>query len=59
MPEPTRPAPDPELVRGTCLLCRAPLVSRCYYVDGRGYLIFRECWESLASAPACDYRRVL
>jgi hypothetical protein len=53
--------PDPEWVRGSCPECGAPLVSNCYYVGGRGYLILWECWQALGEPArrSCDYRRVL
>jgi len=51
--------PRPEWVRGTCPQCGEVLVSNCYYVGGRGYLITRECWASLGENPACSYRKVL
>jgi hypothetical protein len=53
--------PDPEWVRGICPCCGAVVVSNCYYVGGRGYVIVWECWLSLGE-PAertCAYRRVL
>jgi hypothetical protein len=53
------PRPDPEWVRGACPRCGEELVSSCYYVSGRGYLVLWECWASLRSDPTCDYRRVL
>ena len=51
--------PEPDWVRGKCPRCGEALVSNCYYVAGRGYLILWECWASLADQPTCDYRRVL
>lgn len=51
--------PDPEWVRGICPRCGEELISHCYYVAGRGYLVVWECWASLGSTPNCDYRRVL
>ena len=51
--------PQPEWVRGTCPQCGSELVSNCYYVGGRGYLVTYECWESLKNEPTCTYRRVL
>ena len=51
--------PDPEWVRGICPRCGAELVSKCYYVSGRGYLVVWECWASTGDDPGCDYRRVL
>lgn len=53
------PAPDRVWVRGTCPCCGLELVSRCYYVSGRGYLVVWECWGSRQEEPNCDYRRVL
>jgi hypothetical protein len=46
--------PELEWVRGACPRCGEALVSKCYYVDGRGYLVLWQCW-----AADCDYRRVL
>jgi hypothetical protein len=46
-------------VRGVCPRCGAELVSNCYYVSGRGYLVVWECWSSLTENPTCDYRRAL
>jgi hypothetical protein len=51
--------PDPEWVRGRCPMCGEDVVSNCYYVGGKGYIIVWECWASLAETPTCDYRRVL
>ena len=54
-----RDRPDPDWVRGRCPLCDADIVSNCYYVGGKGYIIVWECWASLGETGACDYRRVL
>ena len=35
------------------------VVSNCYYVGGKGYIIVWECWASLSDTATCDYRRVL
>ena len=51
--------PRPEWVRGVCPQCGEPLVSNCYYVGGRGYLVVWECWASRPEAATCEYRRVL
>lgn len=52
--------PDPEWVRGVCPSCGEVVVSNCYHVGGRGYIIVWECWGSLQwPAPTCDYRRIL
>jgi hypothetical protein len=51
--------PDPEWVRGRCPMCGEDVVSNCYYVGGKGYIIIWECWASLGETPRCDYRRVL
>lgn len=51
--------PKPEWVRGECPQCGQPVVSNCYYVGGRGYLITHECWASLGEKPTCTYRKVL
>ena len=50
--------PDPEWVRGVCPFCGSDVVSNCYYVGGKGYIILWECWEGLGEEPTCDYRRV-
>lgn len=55
----SRERPDPEWVRGHCPRCGQELVSNCYYVSGRGYLVIWECWASRDPEPTCDYRRVL
>jgi len=52
--QPAPPPSDPELIRGRCPRCKADLVSRIVYVDGRGYLVTWKC-----RGPGCDYRRVL
>ena len=54
-----RERPDPEWVRGICPKCGEELVSSCYYVSGRGYLVLWECWAARQLAAGCDYRRVL
>ena len=54
-----RERPEPDWVRGVCPRCGEELVSNCYYVSGRGYLVVWECWASQGAAPTCDYRRVL
>lgn len=51
--------PRTEWIRGVCPLCGSPVVSNCYYVGGRGYLVVWECWESLREFPACQFRRVV
>ena len=51
--------PSPELVRGRCPECGDHLVSNCYYVGGRGYIICWECWSSLNDRPTCSYRKVI
>ena len=51
--------PRPEWVRGSCPQCGDDLVSNCYYVGGRGYLVCWECWSSLHDNPTCSYRKVL
>lgn len=53
--------PAPEWIRGKCPKCGDDLISNCYYVGGRGYLICWECWSSLGEegTTTCDYRRVL
>ncbi len=55
----TSDRPRPEWVRGTCPQCGDELVSNCYYVGGRGYLLLHECWSSLGDNPACGYRKIL
>lgn len=59
--------PKAEWVRGTCPVCFSPVVSNCYYVGGRGYLVVWECWNALGEYAkdvpdelrTCRYRRVL
>ena len=51
--------PRSEWVRGTCPQCGDELVSNCYYVGGRGYLVYWECWSSLGENPSCAYRKVI
>ena len=51
--------PRPEWIRGKCPQCGDDLVSNCYYVGGRGYLVCWECWNSLGDNPACNYRKIL
>ena len=51
--------PRTEWIRCVCPLCGSPVVSNCYYVGGRGYLVVWECWESLRDVPACPFRHVL
>lgn len=51
--------PRPEWVRGACPQCGDDLVSNCYYVGGKGYLIAWECWASLGPSPTCHYRKVV
>jgi len=51
--------PRPEWVRGICPQCGDELVSNCYYVGGRGYLVVWDCWTSLRDSASCTYRKVL
>jgi hypothetical protein len=53
------PAPEPELIRGTCPMCGELVVSCPEYVQGRGYLIWWRCWRSMQPTPSCSYRRIL
>lgn len=55
----TSERPRPDWVRGVCPTCGEALVSNCYYVGGRGYLVLHECWASLGTNPTCSYRKVL
>lgn len=55
----TSDRPRPEWVRGTCPDCGEQLVSNCYYVGGKGFLVIHECWASLGPAPTCRYKKVL
>lgn len=55
----TTSRPNPEWVRGVCPLCGEPVVSNCYYVGGRGYVVLYECWASLCEPPICAYRKVI
>lgn len=51
--------PNPEWVRGVCPQCGSPLVSNCYYVGQRGYIVAHECWQSLGDNPTCGYRKII
>ena len=51
--------PRPEWVRGECPQCGEQLVSNCYYVGGKGYIVCWDCWGSLGSEPTCHYRKIL
>lgn len=51
--------PDAEWVKGRCPTCGDDVVSNCYYVGGKGYIIVWECWAGLGERPTCSYRRVL
>ncbi|HAH86098.1 MAG TPA: hypothetical protein DCL60_01855 [Armatimonadetes bacterium] len=51
--------PNAAWVRGVCPECGEPLISNCYYIKGKGYLIVWECWGSLKDEPACTYRKIL
>lgn len=51
--------PDPQWVNGTCPCCGEDTVSNAYYVGGKGYLLFVECWASLGEQPTCSYRQVV
>lgn len=53
-----RDQPKPEWTRGNCPQCGAPVVSNCYYIGGRGFVIVLECWEALRSPAACTFRQV-
>ena len=55
----TTERPRPEWVRGQCPSCGGELVSNCYYVGGKGYLVTHECWASLGPSPTCSYRKIL
>lgn len=66
----TSDQPRPEWIRGNCPHCECkgmvtPVVSNCYYIGGRGYLIVWECWLSLLDMEKdyedrrCNYRKVL
>lgn len=53
--------PDRDWVRGKCPACGEDVVSNCYYVGGRGYIILWQCWASLGpeGEVTCNYQRVL
>lgn len=55
----TSDRPRPEWVRGVCPSCGEELVSNCYYVGGKGYVVIWDCWASLNRNPTCNYRKVL
>ncbi len=57
--DPTTNGPRAELIRGKCPECGDHLVSNCYYVWTRGYVITWECWSSLAEKPTCSYRKLI
>ena len=62
-----RDRPKPEWIRGICPQCGDDLISNCYYVGGRGYLVVWECWNSLGQDArgvpdeerTCRYRKVI
>lgn len=58
---PSQEQPEPAWLRGTCPLCGGPLVSNTYYVGGKGYCVYLECWKALGPTEeqTCRYRRVL
>jgi len=58
-PEQSNNRPLPEWCRGKCPQCGDDVVSNCYYVGGRGYLIVWECWSSLFMNPTCNYQHIL
>jgi hypothetical protein len=52
--------PDPDwLCDYPCPLCNGDVVSNCYYVGGKGYVIAHECWAGLGPQPTCNWRKVL
>lgn len=51
--------PDARWIRGRCPECGDYVVSNCYYIRGKGYLIVWECWSSHKDEPTCSYRKVL
>ena len=51
--------PRPEWVRGICPDCGDELVSNCYHIASRGYLVTHDCWSSLSATPTCSYRKVI
>lgn len=53
--------PDPDWVRGRCPMCGEEVVSNCYYIGGKGYIMVWECWSALGDEDeqTCDYRRIL
>jgi hypothetical protein len=58
---PSSEQPDPAWVQGACPLCGGPTVSNTYYVGGKGYCLFLECWHALGPVEeqTCSYRRVI
>lgn len=55
----TSDRPRPEWVRGKCPQCGNEVVSNCYYVGGKGYLVIHQCWASLGPRPTCTYQKVI
>lgn len=61
LPERKQDRPEEAWIRGECPYCGEAVVSNCYYVGGKGYIIVWECWASLGPEEerTCTYMRVL
>lgn len=51
--------PDPAWVRGRCPKCGDDVVSNMYYLSGKGYFIYWECWNKTSEPATCDYSKQL
>ena len=53
--------PDPAWVVADCPCCGSPVVSNCWRVGGKGYVIIHHCWNALGPVEerTCDYQRPL
>ena len=51
--------PPEARVHGICPQCGEVLVSNCYYVGGKGYIVEWRCWAGAQNSSACSYRRIL
>ncbi len=53
------PEAQAEWLSERCPKCGETVVSKCYYVGGKGYLIVRACEAAQGETPQCDYHQVL
>jgi hypothetical protein len=52
--------PDAEWVRpDPCPLCGEEVVSNCWYVGGKGYILKLHCWAALGEDATCEWSKVL